>query len=75
MKKLTQAPRGQNCRIIQFTCKDEALERLLEMGLSEGQIVTVQGQAPFKGPWILQAGSTLLALRENEAQSIHVEMI
>lgn len=75
MQKLVEVPKGQNYRIVNISCEVGIHERLVEMGISKGQIINTQGRAPFGGPWIVQVGSTLLALREGEIQCIQVEAL
>lgn len=43
-------------------------ERLHEMGLHSGMLVTILGRAPFGGPLLVRFKTSFLALRNEEAQ-------
>ena len=48
------------------------VERLKEMGFHQGLEVFVAGYAPFGGPLLFRFGSTVLALRREEASCLLV---
>ncbi len=50
------------------------VERLHEMGFRLGTKMVVLGWAPFRGPILVRYKSTLLALREEEAQCTQVRI-
>lgn len=55
---------------------DEILrERFFEMGLLLGAHLRILGKAPFHGPWIIQLNTTLLALRDEEAQCLKLKFL
>lgn len=43
-------------------------ERLHEMGLRAGMMITILGRAPFGGPLLVRFKTSFLALRNEEAQ-------
>ena len=43
-------------------------ERLHEMGLRTGMLITILGRAPFGGPLLVRFKTSFLALRNEEAQ-------
>ena len=67
-----------NRRFFEFEIMDlkgdlQTCERLYEMGLHKGLKVNLVGRAPFMGPWLIQFGSTTIALRDNEAKCLTVQ--
>ena len=49
-------------------------ERLHEMGLRTGMIITILGRAPFGGPLLVRFNTSFLALRNEEAQCATVSL-
>lgn len=64
-KKLHLKP-GHFLEILDFAGDQIILERMHEMGLRVGVQVKFIRQAPFGGPYLFQASTTLIALREEE---------
>lgn len=60
----------RSLEIADFQGPAEVLERLQEMGLHCGSRVKLVGQAPFGGPLLFRFGTTVIALRQDEAQCI-----
>ncbi len=52
---------------------DAISQRLMEMGLLEGDRLEVVGLAPFGDPMEIRVGSSLLSLRLSEAARIQVQ--
>lgn len=50
-------------------------ERMLEMGFCVGLTISVHGRLPFSGPWLVEIGTTVLALRNEEADALVVESV
>ncbi len=50
-------------------------ERLMEMGLTPGTIITIVRKAPFRGPIEISYGHLRLALRPSESDSIFVSPV
>lgn len=76
MKLTDQIKNSQNkYEIIGFEGEDLIVERLHELGLRQGSIIAVVGQAPFGGPIILKKLNSFLALRKEEAKCILVKTI
>ena len=48
--------------------------RLREMGLTPGTKISVCGRAPLKDPVAIRVLNSILTLRNNEAEYIHVEI-
>ena len=72
---LTDARKGQRCRIDQMGGTPELVQRLMEFGILEGEEVEVIGFAPLGDPMELQVGGTRLSLRRAEASEIMVTII
>jgi ferrous iron transport protein A len=58
---------GQSVEIQDFSGDELLRERLHEMGLRKGMIVTIIGRAPFGGPLLVRFNTSFLALRNEEA--------
>lgn len=54
---------------------DILVERLHELGLHQGSVVSVIGRAPFGGPIIIKKSNSFLALRKEEAQCIQIKTL
>jgi ferrous iron transport protein A len=72
MPSLDQFPVGQHVRILTVGGTDALVQRLMEMGLLEGEIV---GFAPLGDPLEIRMGDSRLSLRRSEAARILVERI
>ncbi len=68
----TKAP--VDLEIVSIDWTHEVGERLEEMGLHPGMLLTWVGQSPWGGPLILRFTSGLLALRHEEARCIQVKL-
>ena len=58
---------GQSIEIVGFEGDELYRERLHEMGLRKGLLLTILGQAPFNGPLLVRFQTSFLALRKEEA--------
>ncbi len=58
---------GQTVEIQSFEGDELYRERLHEMGLRKGMLLTILGQAPFNGPLLIRFHTSFLALRNEEA--------
>ncbi|MBL8824012.1 MAG: ferrous iron transport protein A [Planctomycetia bacterium] len=59
--------------ITSMTGSDYITQRLLELGLLEGDTVEIIGVAPLGDPLEIQSRHGIISLRRNEAARIHVE--
>lgn len=73
MISLDQLPLGQPGRITAVQGDDALVQRLLEMGLLEGEEVEVVGAAPLGGPLEIRLRDYRLSLRRQEAARIAVQ--
>ncbi|MFS4459801.1 FeoA family protein [Bdellovibrio sp. HCB2-146] len=58
---------GQSFEITGFDGDELYRERLHEMGLRKGMLLTILGRAPFNGPLLVRFHTSFLALRNEEA--------
>ena len=74
LKKLSQLEIGQSAIIDSFTDKNMSL-KLLEMGCTPGEIVTLDRIAPMGDPIAIKVSGYLLSLRKEEASTVLVSII
>jgi ferrous iron transport protein A len=72
MASLDQLQAGQRARIEAIQGDDALVQRLLEMGLLEGEEVEVVGFAPLGDPMDIRLRDYRLSLRRSEAARIRV---
>ena len=75
MSSLDQLRVGQRASIAEVQGNDALGQRLLEMGLLEGEEIEVLGFAPFGDPMEIRLGDYRLSLRRREAARIRVNLI
>ncbi len=64
---------GQRGRIIALAGEDVLVQRLMEMGMIEGDDVEVIAIAPLGGPLEVRLGDYRLSLRRHEAARVEVQ--
>lgn len=72
MPTLDQVPPGHKCRIVSVGGPPSLVQRLLELGLMEGEELTVVTLAPLGDPIEVESPLTRLSLRKAEAAHITV---
>jgi ferrous iron transport protein A len=75
MASLDQLRIGQRARIEAIEGSDAILQRLLEMGLLEGEEIEVIGFAPLGDPLEIRLRDYRLSLRRSEAARITVQVL
>jgi ferrous iron transport protein A len=73
MRSLDQLRAGQRGRVVALAGGDALVQRLLEMGLFEGEEVEVVGFAPLGDPMEVRLRDYRLSLRRSEAARVQVE--
>ena len=73
MPSLDQLRLGERARVEAIRGDDAIVQRLLEMGLIEGEEVEVIGFAPLGDPMEVRLGDYRLSLRRSEAARVQVE--
>src|SRR5262245_43073784 len=71
---LDQVTPGRTCRIDSLTGAASLVQRLLELGMMEGEQVTVVNKAPLGDPIEVECALTRLSLRKSEAAQIQVNL-
>ena len=72
MARLSELQQGQRARVARIDGTDRLSQRLMEMGLLEGESVEVVGFAPLGDPMQLRLSGYHLSLRKSEAARIEV---
>jgi Fe2+ transport system protein FeoA len=75
MPSLDQLRAGQRGRVVALAGGDALVQRLLEMGLYEGEEVEVVGFAPLGDPMEVRLRDYRLSLRRSEAARVQVEAV
>lgn len=70
---LKKGKTSKTIQILGFQGDPETIHRLQEMGLRNGQEISIEGQSPFGGPVLVKTSSTVLALREEEYQCLIIK--
>jgi ferrous iron transport protein A len=71
---LDQVLPGRTCRIHSLRGAASLVQRLLELGMMEGEQVTVVNKAPLGDPIEVECALTRLSLRKSEAAQIQVNL-
>jgi ferrous iron transport protein A len=72
MASLDQLRPGQRGRITALRGGDALVQRLMEMGLLEEEVVEVVGLAPLGDPIEIHLGDYRLSLRRSEAARVQI---
>jgi Fe2+ transport system protein FeoA len=75
MPTLDQLQFGQRARVANVAGHDSLVQRLLEMGLLEGEEIEVLGFAPMGDPMEIRLRDYRLSLRRLEAAGVTVHII
>ena len=75
MPSLDQLRLGERARVEAIRGDDAIVQRLMEMGLIEGEEVEVVGFAPLGDPMEVRLRDYRLSLRRSEAARVQVEAI
>lgn len=62
-------------QVTDFTGPNILIERLHEIGLHKGCKLIVLGQAPLKGPLLIEFQTTVLALRDEESACLVIQSL
>ena len=75
MLSLDQLRAGQRARVESVRAASSLEQRLLEMGLLEGEVIEVIGFAPIGDPMEIRLRDYRLSLRRQEAGCITVSLV
>jgi Fe2+ transport system protein FeoA len=70
---LDAAPRGAAVRVVSVEGAPSVSQRLLEMGLTQGAVVSVVRTAPLGDPLEVRVRGYLLSVRRGDARLVRVE--
>ncbi len=73
-KTLSELKKGEGGRVMRITAKNPVRRRILEMGVTPGTDICVQGIAPLGDPMEILVKGYHLSLRKGEAACILVEV-
>jgi len=74
MTTLDSLPIGQIARVVEIVGDDAISVRLMEMGLTEGELIRAQSIAPMGDPIEYEIRGYRLSLRKNEARRVQIEL-
>jgi ferrous iron transport protein A len=66
---------GQRGRILEVGGEPGLVQRLLEFGFLDGEVVELVAIAPLGDPVEVRVGNTRLSLRRREAAGVRVELL
>jgi len=72
---LTQLSKGDKAQIIKVHADKALKDRLNSFGVMRGEELLVKGCSLGKQTIEIKVGSTLIALRKDEAQKIEIELV
>ena len=75
MAQLNELLPGETARVTALTGTPSLMQRLAELGLFEGETLTVVALAPLGDPMEVHLGNTRLTLRQQEASTVTVERL
>ena len=75
MPSLDQLRPGQRGRITTLQGEDALVQRLMEMGLFEGEEIEVVRLAPLGDPLEIRLGDYFLSLRRSEAACVQIDLL
>jgi ferrous iron transport protein A len=75
MPSLDQLRPGQRGRITTLQGEDALVQRLMEMGLFEGEEIEVVRLAPLGDPLEIRLGDYFLSLRRSEAARVQIDLL
>lgn len=73
MTRLDQLTVGARGRVIAVRGEPALVQRIMELGLFEGEVVEVIGVAPLGDPLEIRVGASRLSLRRVEASGIELD--
>ena len=73
--KLTELTKGDKAEIVKIHADKPLRDRLSSFGVMRGEALTVKGCSLAKQTMEIQVGSTLIAVRADEAEKIEIKQI
>ncbi len=72
---LNQLMLNQSAVVEQINCSDKLKNRLYELGIYEGAVITPVLKSPFGEPKAYRAGDSVIALRNSDCDNITVKKL
>jgi len=72
---LSELRKGQAGRVLKIEALPALRKRLLDMGVLAGEVIRVEGVAPFGDPMEVSVRNYRLSLRKKEVEGILVEEV
>ncbi|WP_297407090.1 ferrous iron transport protein A [uncultured Cetobacterium sp.] len=72
--KLTDLKRGETAKIVKIGKIGELKKRLVDMGVTSGEMIKLERNAPLGDPQEFIVKSTNIAIRKVDAQNIEIEI-
>lgn len=72
---LSELKKGQAGRVLKIEALPALRKRLLDMGVLTGEVIRVEGVAPFGDPMEVSVRNYRLSLRKKEVEGILVEEV
>ncbi len=72
---LDKVPIGQRARVLSVRGGGAVVQRLMEMGVLEGDVIEVLAVAPLGDPMELRVGDYRLSIRRAEAALVEAEIV
>lgn len=72
--KLTDLNTVNSVSILEVKTNEDLQKRLYELGLHLGQTIRIVRRMPLQGPVLIEVNNSILALRYEEAECIHVKI-
>lgn len=72
---LTDIRKGDKAEIVKIHADKALKDRLVSFGVMRGEILSVKGCSLAKQTMEIEVGSTLIALRADEAEKIEITLI
>ncbi len=72
---LSDLRKGMTAEIVKINADKVLRDRLTSFGVMRGELLTVKGCSLAKQTMEIEVGSTLIALRAEEAEKIEVEQV
>ncbi|GLI55627.1 iron transporter FeoA [Propionigenium maris DSM 9537] len=70
--KLTELKRGESAKIVKIGRIGELKKRLVDMGITSGEVIKLERNAPLGDPQEYIIKGTGIAIRKEDAQNIEV---
>ncbi len=70
--KLTELKRGESAKIVKIGRIGELKKRLVDMGITSGEVIKLERNAPLGDPQEYIIKGTGIAIRKEDAQNIEI---